>query len=44
MERHGAVCEEGLHFGDEEIALLEKGPHLELVAFKLPSLDARKGL
>jgi hypothetical protein len=39
VQTHGAVTEKGLHFGDEEVPFLEKGPHLQLVRLKFPTLD-----
>ncbi len=38
MQTHGAVSEKGLHLGDEQVPLLEKGPHLQLVRFEFSSL------
>lgn len=40
MQAHCAVCEECLHLGDEEVALLEEGAHLKLVRLELAPLDA----
>lgn len=40
VQRHGAIAKEGLHLCDEEVALLEKGAHLELVRLELAALDA----
>lgn len=44
MQTHRAVREEGLHLGDEQVALLEERPHLQLVRFKFPSLRVEHSL
>lgn len=43
VQAHGAVTEEGLHLGDEEVALLEESAHLQFVRLEFPSLRAREG-
>ena len=40
VEAGAAVCEDGLHLGDEEVVLGEEGAHLELVGLELAALHA----